>query len=314
MDYEPVARISALIDPEFPDSAEDERHWHDIITAKPGRLMLKWVVEEIRSEAVVGWGGLSHTLWNYHPNKYWVQATVHPEHRRRGIAHELYSLVEKEARDRNALCLWSAVREDDADGVQFLASNRFAPMRRVWFSRLDLIHLDLSRFPNRSQAMEEQGIRITTFGDEGTERAEVRRRLFELVQRGGADVPRMGEYTPITFEEFVAAEIEGPKALPSATFLAVKGEQFVGMTSLERVPGVPDTIGIGFTCTLPEFRGRGIASELKRRGVEFARKEGYRSLVTGNDSLNPRIWAINQRLGFQQERTWIQAQKTLGAT
>jgi len=88
----------------------------------------------------------------------------------------------------------------------------------------------------------------------------------------------------------------------------------VAWSSLQRMRGLPDTLDIGFTGTLPEFRGRGIASELKRRAVVYARDHGYRYLVTGNDSLNPRIWAINQKLGFQKWSVLVQAEKLLRPT
>jgi len=124
----------------------------------------------------------------------------------------------------------------------------------------------------------------------------------------------MGEYTPATFEEFVSIDVAGPQAMPDATFLACVGEEYVAWSSLERELGTPETIGIGFTGTLPDYRNRGIASELKRRAVEYARAHGYRSLITGNDSLNTRIWAINEKLGFRPEITWLQAEKPLPST
>jgi RimJ/RimL family protein N-acetyltransferase len=84
------------------------------------------------------------------------------------------------------------------------------------------------------------------------------------------------------------------------------------MSTLYHLPAEPDTLIVGFTGTLPSYRGRGLASELKRRAVEFARAQGYQYLRTFNDSENPRIWAINQRLGFQVQRIWVRGEKGFG--
>jgi len=310
-DFEAVARINAVIDPRFPETAEDARRWQELVTRDPDRVMLKLVAEDTRSGTMVAWGGLTHTLWNYHPRKYYIRVAVHPDHRGRGIGQELYSRLEKNAVDRKAVCLWSNAREHDLRSVRFLERKGFGTVRKTWLSRLDLTNLELSGFPDRSKAMVDQGIRITTFAAEGSDRPEVQRRLYELSRITSEDVPRVGDYTPISFEDFVRIDVVGPHVLPDAIFLACHGEEYIGWSSLQLLEGLPDTLDIGFTGTLPMFRGRGIASELKRRAVEYARARGYRFLLTGNDSLNPRIWAINEKLGFRKEETWIQAEKTL---
>jgi len=83
------------------------------------------------------------------------------------------------------------------------------------------------------------------------------------------------------------------------------------MSSLERDLARPDTLRVGYTGTHPDFRGRGIGTELKRRAAHFARGRGFRYLIAGNDSLNGPILAINRRLGFRPETVWIQGEKSL---
>jgi mycothiol synthase len=312
-DYEAIARISTLVNPQLPETGEDHRRWDDLVTSKPGRLMMRVVVEEAASKSTVGWGSLFHTVWNYHPDKYFIVAAVHPAHQRRGIGHGVYNLLEKEARRRGAVRLWSSVRESDPSSVRFMEQQGFVPLRKTWVSRLNLKNLELPAFPDRTGTLRDQGIRISTLAAEGADRPEVQRRLYELQRTTTQDAPRMGEYSPVSFEEFIEADLTGPKVLPEAIFLACKGEEFVGWSTLVRILALPDTLDIGFTGTLAEYRRRGIASELKRRAVEYARSHGYHYVITGNDSLNPRIWAINEKLGFQKEQTWIQAEKTLAA-
>jgi GNAT superfamily N-acetyltransferase len=313
-DYQEVARINSIAVPEFPETAEDARHWSELIARDPARLMRKLIVEEAGSGTVVAWGGITHTLFNFHPHKYFVRAVVHPSHRGRGIGQELYNRLEQEAVARGAFCLWSSAREDEPFSVRFLQRQGFVTLRKTWTSRLSLGELDLSKFPDHSNALSSLGIRITTLAAEGADRLETRRRLYELSRITSEDAPRMGEYEPVSYQEFVDIDVEGPTVLPDAIFLAVSGENLVGWTTLQRLRGLPDSLDIGFTGTLPEFRGRGIASELKRRAVEYARDHGYRYILTGNDSLNPRIWAINEKLGFRKLVVFVQAEKNLRPT
>lgn len=309
-DYEAEARLEELTDPGSGRTADELRHWRESEAAERGHFSFQRVVEERGSGAVVAFGDLAHTSFNFHPHKYWISSTVDPTFQRRGIGTELYSLLEREALRRKAICLWSAVREDDAHSVRFFDRYGFETLRRTWRSRLDLSEANLAALPDRSEALADQGIRITNVATEGGKRSEVRRRIYELSRAASADVPRLGEYSPVSFEQFVRIDLENPSALPEAFFLAAHEERYVGLTILER-QARSDTLHVGFTGTHPDFRGRGIASQLKRRAVEYARDHGFRYLVTNNDSLNRPIWAINEKLGFRKMVTWLLGEKVL---
>jgi mycothiol synthase len=47
------------------------------------------------------------------------------------------------------------------------------------------------------------------------------------------------------------------------------------------------------------FRGRGIASALKRAEIAWAKRAGYRTLETSNDELNAPIRALNEKHGYK---------------
>jgi mycothiol synthase len=282
--------------------------------AAPGHLNLKLAVELCGSGAAVAYGALQHTAFNFHPQKISISAVVDPTFQRQGIGTELYSRLEREAVARGAVCLWSSVLESDPRGIRFFERNGFSPLRRSWFSRLDLAKIDPQGFTDRSESLTRRGIRFTTLSAEGRDRPEVRDRLFRLSLLVSEDVPRLGDYTPVSFEQFAGYDLEGPGVLPEAYFLACEGAEYVGMSSLERELARPDTLRVGFTGTDPQCRGRGIASELKRRAVEYARDHAYRFLETYNDSLNRSIWAINEKLGFRQETTWVHGEKSMIAS
>jgi mycothiol synthase len=94
-----------------------------------------------------------------------------------------------------------------------------------------------------------------------------------------------------------------------AFFLARKDDIYVGVSKLEPLPGEPKVLHQTFTGTLREFRGRGIATELKRRTVAYAQEHEFRAIRTSNDSLNYPMWAINAKLGYRRKVERVQFEK-----
>lgn len=313
-DVEAEVRIDREMDPEHAPTAEELRHWNGLLLIERDRVNLKFAVEERATGEVVAYGSLAQPSFNYDPRRFWIWVAVRPAHRRRGIGSQIYTHLEGEAVARNGLGLWGNTREEDPAGVRFLEGRGFRILRKGWQSRLDLTTLNLSEIPDRAARLEREGFRFVTLAEEGATSLEVRRRLYRLCQICDADVPHLGPFHPVSFEEFVAIDLDSPGAMPEGVFLARKDAEIVGMSSLERDLARPDTLRVGYTGTMPEFRGHGLATELKRRAVHFARERGFRFLVTHNDSMNRPIWAINQRLGFRQETVWIQGEKPLVAS
>jgi GNAT superfamily N-acetyltransferase len=313
-DYEPAAQIFAEDNPGLVQTADELRHFDALHASEPGHLNLRLAVERRPSGEMVACGSLAHSPFAYHPKKFWVAAHVERAHRQAGIGTALYDRLEREAVRRRAITLWSGVMEGDPAGLRFFEKHHFHEVERIWTSRLDLAGVDRTSLGERSGADPLAGIRITTLSAEGPQRPEVRRRLYELNQLTSRDAPRMGEYTPTSYEVFLRFEIESPFLVADGYYIAAAADQYVGMTSLEKNSDRPDTLRIGFTGTHPDFRGRGIAAELKRRSILYAVGQRYRYLVTNNNSHNRPIWAVNEKLGFRRERTWIQGEKNLSPT
>lgn len=308
-DYPAASRIDALVNPEFTFTAEEQRHWEEQF-ATPELVDEKWVVEERRTGTVVAVASMSHSPFSFHPHKFWTYVVVDPRCRGQGIGRTLSSLLDSEAASHRAVAFWAGVRSDDPRSLSFVRRLGFVEKRRVWMSTLDLSRSDLPSLPDRTESLERAGIRFTTLAAEGPERPEVRRRVFDLLSEASRDVPRMGEYTPISFEQFVG-EFASPGFLPEGFFLAVEGETYVGLSNFQQSLAEKDGLRVGFTGTRAAYRGRGIASELKRRAYEFARGRGVRYLRTMNDSLNRSIWAINEKQGFRHTVEYVDFERPL---
>ena len=298
-DYETLGRFQSERFPELHSTAREEREWDEVIE-RAHMIHEKWAVEERSTGAVIAIAGLNHAPYSYDPHKFWVFVLVGRDHLHEGIGQALATLLVAEAVDHHAVCYWTNVRTDDQRSLQFASRQGFTELRTTWLSVLDVSSCETApagegpRDPSRWA-----GIRFTTLAEEGPRRSEVLRRLHELWNETSRDVPRMGEYVPLAFSQF-EAEMDRAGILPDAFFLAGHGDNYVASSHLERNFAEPESLMVGYTGTRAEFRGRGLAAELKRRAVEYARSHGIRYLKTFNDSLNDPIWKINERMGFRR--------------
>jgi mycothiol synthase len=308
-DYAQEARIWAHFNPETIFTVEELRHYDEHVLTAP-LTKVKIVAEERATGRAVGFGYLQSDVESFDPQTFWINCLVDPEHEHRGLGHALAETASREAAQRRARRLWAAVRADNARANRFLARQGFTEKRRSWRSKLDLAQA--ANLPDRTEELSRAGITFTTLAEENSADPELIRELYDLTVATTGDEPRLGAYTPISFERFVERDLRGPSFFPEAFLLARAGRRFVAMCLLTRLEGEPATLSQSFTGTRKEFRGRGIASELKRRSVEFGRSHGYRYIRTGNDSLNAPMLAINDKLGFKKERERIVAEKILG--
>ena len=85
---------------------------------------------------------------------------------------------------------------------------------------------------------------------------------------------------------------------PEATYLALAGDQVVGLAGLESDEDEPHRAEAALTGVLRPWRRRGIATTLKRQTLAFAAANGVRQVTTWVPAANTGIRALNARLGF----------------
>jgi RimJ/RimL family protein N-acetyltransferase len=72
------------------------------------------------------------------------------------------------------------------------------------------------------------------------------------------------------------------------------------MSNVFRVDTEPGVLQQDDTGVIREYRGRGIATALKLKVIEYGKKNGYRVIKTWNDSVNEAMLAVNIKLGFKR--------------
>lgn len=308
-DYEAMSRVQGRRYPDHPVSSKEFRQWNRILDGT--HIFHHWLaVEKSTNGELVGWGAVYNHPWTYDRDKYSMEVVIDPAFQGRGLGRCVYWELERVARGRKAVALWATVRANDERSVRFFSRCGFGERRRGWTSRLSLSSVPRSS-PGSSGPWEGTGVIFTTIAEEGSERRDVQERLFRLQAQAGRDVPSLGRPTPPSFDQFLEATFRSPGFIPEGVFVARVGDRYVSMTTLSKLPQELDTLHVDFTGTLREFRGKGLAGEVKRRSVDFAKTRGYQYLRTENDSQNAPIWAINERLGFRTERVFIHGEKDL---
>ena len=309
-DYAEEARIVNRVHSGWTTSVEELQHF-DALLASAGHVNEKRIVESTGRAGVVAVGELSTSPDSAEPRRLWTSVAVDPAHQHLGIGRWLADELEGAARARGVAALLASVEVEDARAVRFFGARGFRERRRVWLSRLDLTAERTPETASSSGRLVPKDVTITTLAEEGPERPEVLERLYRLKVATDADVPRIGRYTVISFDEFVQWDVRMPGAIPEAFFIARAGDEYVGLCVLETLSEAPDTLLQIYTGTSAAYRGRGIATAMKRRAIDYARTHGFRYIRTSNDSLNRAMWGINERLGFRRREVWVQGEKAL---
>jgi len=83
-----------------------------------------------------------------------------------------------------------------------------------------------------------------------------------------------------------------------AVVIAKTSLQYVGYSYLVRDASHPEQLLQCMTGVRPEWRRQGIATALKAWVLEYARRQGYQTIVTHNHPANAAILGLNAKVGF----------------
>ena len=150
-----------------------------------------------------------------------------------------------------------------------------------------LIALDPRRVPEPSPP---PGFRCVAMCEVAPEAA------YEAVREAALDEPTPVPNDDIRFDEFLRIW-EDPDLDFDASAAVVDERGRVAAFSVIRVVGT--RAQHGFTGTLRDVRGRGLATAAKQRALRAAAARGVTRVTTSNAEENTAMRAINRRLGFE---------------
>ena len=224
--------------------------------------------------------------------RWWLGLWVMPEARRRGVGTALFRVCSDAARVAGKTGFQTELSEAHIEGH---------PLPRR--ARLRGGRADEGRPPGppgvaAPDPAPPAGISLTTLAARPDLLPAVHRAAVEAFP----DVPTGGE--PLyagTFDEFVARDVDRPD-LPREGFVIAVDDatgDVAGYGNLILQAG-SDTIALhDMTAVRPAWRGRGIATAIKRATIAWAIDNGLAALETGNDEHNAPMRAVNARLGYR---------------
>ena len=281
-----LVEITNAVTPEWPTSVEDQA-WADA-TYPGGARFLGLLDGRPVAAASVG------RIYMYEPGfeRYWLGICVLPEARRRGLGTRLWVACSAVARQDGKTGLQSDVSERQADGVAFLEHRGFEAIERMKMVQLDLRGLE-------PPAVESPpGIAFTTLA----ERPDLEPGVHAVAIEAYLDIPSVDE--PVAagpFDEFIARDVRRDSIPPEGFMIAVDDEtgEVAGWASLMFLPGSSTAAWHDMTAVGRRWRGRGLATALKRATIAWGIANGLELLETGNDDDNAPMRAVNQKLGYR---------------
>jgi mycothiol synthase len=282
-DYAAAVAVSNSVYADYANTVEEWRYSDE--HRDPKCYYARYVAE--RDGAIVAIGECGQSAGMFHPRKFFIGVTVHPDWQGQGIGTSLYDHITTTLEFASPLSFYGNTREAWPQSLHFLTARGYEERMRSWESRFTT-YAELATDPDRD------------------------RKLYDLDSALSHDVPSPDPHTPISFEFYADRVLNDPDLLPEGWFVAIDRAtgQYVGMSQLWHSQASDDLYN-GVTGVLRSHRRRGIALALKLRGIAYAKSLGRPTIKTWNESNNRAMLSINEVLGFVKQPAWIDFVKVL---
>jgi GNAT superfamily N-acetyltransferase len=307
-----AADIPAYVDlanieyPDEPTTVEQEEHWN---RAYPeGNPRLRLAVEDAEGR-LIAFGDSTKPFWGSAPGVYTLFILTHPERRGQGIGRRLLSRLVEYGQAQGAARLWTDCRESQPYSIRFLENAGFSQFGIRFESSIDLTAFDPQAFATAIELAQSAGYRLTTLAEFRREHPDADREFYEAHHVTMKDVPLPGGFViDLSYDQW-RKQLDSPTFDPAFCFLATHAGHIVGLTSIELLrdgPAITDSTGV-----LREHRNRGVALALKVKSLAALKAAGRSEARTHNDTANPSIIHLNEKLGYRRLPGWLQWEKRL---
>ena len=272
----------------YDDAARDPRHYHATFVAE----VIEGGEPLMVGAAFVGQDPLAH-----HDGAFEIDLRMLLEWQGHGVGKALYQVVMEHLATLAAREITSMVWQAHPRAARFLIDRGFVEAWRRLDSRLDVADFDWTPYAGLEEQIKSLGIQVKTYAELAGDPDRLTK-LYELDWALWQDVPYGQAVSCRSPEHFAATVVNHPRFLPDACFIAVTRGAFVGFSNLITAQEGFDT---DMTGVARPYRGKGVATLLKLRGIRYAQEHGKPKLWAVNDSVNQAMLGLNEKLGFVRE-------------
>ncbi|MGX1311208.1 GNAT superfamily N-acetyltransferase [Streptomyces calvus] len=229
-----------------------------------------------------------------------INVYVHPGHTRRGAGTLLVRAAEEHLAAHGATRLLAWVLDEPGNRA-FAERHGYRASRSAHFLRLDLAHGTLPPLQDPPP-----GVELRT----GSDFAADPRPLFELDAETTADEPSDVDTEFTDYEAWLKETWQHPLFSAELTTVALVDGRPAAFSAVRTDGGT--RYGTVMTGTARAHRGRGLAKLAKNDSLHRARAAGYTEAITGNDTGNGPMIAINRWFGYEICATEVRHVRELG--
>lgn len=250
-----------------------------------------------------------HGPWSQLPDRHTeIELWLVPDELDVDLLEAMWQWIADQAIAQDSYLLLAYCAEDEPEMLESLARLGFQRKRleKVW--ELDLRAHGSALVADAREArtrMAREGIVMSTLAQWND--PDKLHRLHELDARTRQDIPSSVPILHESFEDFVR-RTNGPDRRADRYWVALDGDRPVALSYL-RFPPVRGAIWTGYTCSHPDYRGRGIARAIKLASLAQGVELGVSVVVTDNDSENAPMLHINERLGYVRRPGFVEHHK-----
>ena len=308
-DYPAIVGIHNSLAIVWPEKPRTPEGWAEADRSRhPKCEFRRWVAAV--SDEVIGFAIYGQSIFDYHPQRFYVNVEVHPAYQRQGVGAALFDRVMDGLQSFDPRVLRADAFANLPQGWQFLQKRGFFEAFRETPVHLDVAAFDPTPYAHLEERLREKGVVITTVRElEGDPERD--RKIYELYCEAEEDMPREDAVVEKPgFEDWSKWGLFDPTILHDAYFIARRGEEYIGLRELGKDPDNHMLLG-GLLGVRRSERKQGIGLALQLRGIAYARAGAYPLLKTCTAIQNAPMQALFNKLGYVRDPEWQQCQKNI---
>lgn len=249
------------------------------------------VTHSTRLIAISGGSIIAHAQsdpawWTGEPNTFAVDVCVDRPARGHGAGTALYHALLERLTVPCRLSTW--VERGDKPSIRFAERRGFiASGQVIEESRLDVADAQLADASDLRRRLRHEGIVIESLSNHDLT-APFLEALYRVWSDAEGTAPK---------EDMRRQVLEGPGLTLETIWVALEGEQPVGMAYLKRLSA--HAAESDYTTVIGSHQGRGIARALKHESIRWAMSHKIEAIYTSSVLTNRRMLEINHRLGYR---------------